>query len=185
MLRGLHTAADSQRPTVHGIQEPTRLIICIDGTYCTADGPEGKGHGNTSNVYRLFASIKAGKCPDGFNQEKHYEEGIGSADEVGSLKRLTAGVCGAGYQDFIQKSYEQCCQLTSQDEIWLFGFSRGAYIARAVAGLLDYIGALNSTGDQFKKDYKKMLEVYNNKEKRSRIGRGQVRLCEVSCFEAI
>lgn len=155
---------------------PTRLIICIDGTYCTADGPGGKGHGNISNVYRIFASIKTGKCPDGFNQEKHYQEGIGSADKVGSLKRFNAGFFGSGYEEIIQEIYERCCQLTSQDEIWLYGFSRGAYIARAVAGLLDYIGALKSTGEQFKKEYKRMLEVYNNEEKHSVIGRGQVRL---------
>ena len=162
---------------------PTRLVICIDGTYCTADGPDGKGHGNTSNVYRIFASVKTGECDDGFNQKKHYEEGIGTADEVRSWRRLKAGVFGYGYEKLIQDTYEQCCQLTERDQVFLYGFSRGAYIARAVAGLLDYIGALNSTGEQFKKDYNRMLEVYNNEAKRSAIGPGQVRQHQQSCYK--
>ena len=158
----------------------TRLIICIDGTYCTPDGPHGKGNGNISNVYRICASVKTGRCPDGFFQDRHYEQGIGSADKVGSFQRLKAGFSGDGYQDIIRRVYERCCKLTSQDEIWLYGFSRGAYIARAVVGLLHHIGALSSTGEDFKNDYKKALEFYKTPEKRSTIGPGQVRKHNVS-----
>ena len=159
---------------------PTRLVICIDGTYCTADGPDGKGHGNTSNVYRICASVKEGRCVDQatrqeFIQKKEYEPGIGSADEVGSWQRLKAGVWGDGYKDVIQRVYEECCKLDARDEVWLYGFSRGAYIARAVGGLLHYIGALKSAGGpQFKAEYSKALKVYKNSEQRSRIGPGQV-----------
>lgn len=159
---------------------PTRLVICIDGTYCTADGPDGKGHGNISNVYRICASVKQGVCYDeakqqSFCQKKHYEPGIGSADEVGSWQRLKSGVWGDGFKDIIQKVYKECCKLDARDEVWLYGFSRGAYIARAVAGLLYYIGALTSAdGPQFEAEYSKALKVYGNSEKRSLIGPGQV-----------
>lgn len=161
---------------------PTRLVICIDGTYCTADGPDGKGHGNISNVYRICASVKQGKCYDEakrqvFYQKKQYEPGIGSAEEVWSWNRLKAGIRGHGFKDIIQKVYQECCKLDARDEVWLYGFSRGAYIARAVAGLLYYIGALTSAEGpqkQFEEDYSKALEVYGNHEQRSRIGPGQV-----------
>ena len=160
---------------------PTRLIICIDGTWCTADGTQGKGFGNTSNTYRVCACVKKGECFDPVAkrtiiQDKRYYEGVGSADDPTSLKRLWAGVSGDGYKGIIKQVYEECCKLDASDEIWLFGFSRGAFIACAVAGLLHYIGALESVGThQFDGEYKKALKIYNNADARSRIGPGQVR----------
>lgn len=168
---------------------PTRLVICIDGTYCAADGPDGKGHGNISNVYRIYASVKQGDCDDEateqpFCQKKKYFSGIGSADEVGSFQRLKAGVRGVGSKDIIQKVYKECCKLDARDEVWLYGFSRGAYIARAVASLLHYIGALASTEEpQFEAEYSKALEVCGNSEKRSQIGPGQVCWIVLSCTQ--
>lgn len=159
---------------------PIRLVICIDGTYCTADGPDGKGHGNISNVYRICASVKQGQSFDEVKrqvifQKTQYEEGIGSADEVGSWDRFKAGVWGHGFKATIKKVYKECCKLNARDEVWLYGFSRGAYIARAVAGLLHYIGALTSAeGPQFEAEYSRALAVYGNSEQRSRIGPGQV-----------
>lgn len=56
-----------------------------------------------------------------------------------------------------------------QNEIWLFGFSRGAYVVRAVASLLHHIRALTSAGNlDFDKDFKHALQVY-----RSSLDRGQ------------
>ena len=159
---------------------PVRLVICVDGTYCTADGPHGKGDGNISNIYRICASVKSGLCHDPvtgrqIRQEKHYEAGIGSADEVRSWSRVKAGVYGTGFKDVIRHLYEKCCLLDSKDEVWLYGFSRGAYIARALAGLLHYIGSLTSAGtSQFETDYKRALEIYGNSARNSTVGQGQV-----------
>ena len=66
---------------------PRRLVCCVDGTYCTPDGP---------NVYRIFVSVKEGRCFDEvtqqeFIQEKIYEEGLGSADDMSSWDRAIAG----------------------------------------------------------------------------------------------
>ena len=159
---------------------PTRLIICVDGTYCTPDGPNGKGYGNISNIYRICAAIKTGECQDEvtqqeFSQEKEYVEGIGSTDEIGSLGRLRAGLLGHGYKKKIKEVYERCCKMDAKDEIWLYGFSRGAYIVRAVAGLLHHIGSLKSAGgSQFEKEYSDALKVYSDLKNRSNLGLGQV-----------
>jgi uncharacterized protein (DUF2235 family) len=156
------------------------LVVCIDGTWCTADGPHGKGYGNTSNTYRVCASVKKDVCFDPIAnreiiQRKIYMEGVGSADSPRSLKRFVAGITGEGYQDRIKEAYEECCKLNEQDEIWLYGFSRGAFIARAVAGLLHYVGALASAGTaRFSEEYSKTLRLYKNFDDRSRIGPGQV-----------
>ncbi|KAL9611274.1 MAG: hypothetical protein Q9167_004071 [Letrouitia subvulpina] len=74
---------------------PTRLIYCVDGTYCTPDGTDRRSHDNINNVYRIYASVKRGLCHDestkkNFNQEKIYEEGIGSADDINFFKKAKA-----------------------------------------------------------------------------------------------
>ena len=75
---------------------PTRLIYCVDGTYCTPDGTNRQSHDNISNVYRVFASIKRGPCFDEdskeeFIQDKFYEEGVGSADDLSLFDKAKAG----------------------------------------------------------------------------------------------
>lgn len=157
----------------------TRLIYCVDGTYCTPDGPQPRGRGNISNVYRICASVKTGEFYDDvaqkeIRQEKIYEGGVGSADGIGQFEKLRAGVLGDGYKPMIRKVYQQCCKLGPEDEVWLYGFSRGAYIVRAVAGLLHYIGALQSAGgSDFKEEYSRALGFYETPEKRSKAGPGQ------------
>lgn len=179
-------------PTVHQLMAspdvPTRLVICVDGTYCTPDGTDHEGHGNITNVYRVFAAVKTGLCFDTIAnqtlfQRKTYHTGIGSADEIKICEKLRAGISGDGYKTIISNVYKECCELSGKDEVWLYGFSRGAYIVRAVAGLLHYLGALNSVGEpDFDKEYSRALKVYTSNARRSRIGPGQVsapekRLC--------
>ena len=160
---------------------PIRLICCVDGTYFTPDGADGKGHGNITNVYRINASVKNGRCFDKITQKEYiqrriYEPGIGSADELNRYDKTKAGVWGSGIEKVIRKTYEECSKLDVDDEIWLYGFSRGAYIVRAVAGLLHWIWALQSAGtERFEAEFSEALRFYvDNKENRSRYGPGQV-----------
>ena len=163
---------------------PTRLICCVDGTYFTPDGTHRKGHGNISNVYRIYASVKTGKCFDKITQKEYiqeriYEQGIGSGDELKWYEKKRAGATGSGSEDIIRSVYERCCKLDADDEVWLYGFSRGAYIVRAVAGLLHWIWALQSAGSEsFKAEFSKALRFYGDKAKLSTYGPGQVRKLE-------
>lgn len=136
---------------------PTRLVICVDGTQYN---PSESSRTQT-NVYRIYAGIKPGKVVDKisgvtYNQVLKYVPGIGSADDVFSTERAF----GQGYLKQIQDVYESCCQLYNErDEIWLFGFSRGAYVIRAVAGLLHRFGAITTAGQpEFARDFKKVLK---------------------------
>ncbi|KAI4261684.1 MAG: hypothetical protein L6R42_003116, partial [Xanthoria sp. 1 TBL-2021] len=74
----------------------------------------------TSNVYRMYASVKKGHCVDDdkkeFNQEKVYEHGIGSADNLNFLEKAKAGASGKGYKDIIRRIYKRCCTLNDTDE---------------------------------------------------------------------
>lgn len=157
---------------------PTRLIYCVDGTYCTPDGTDPRRRGNTSNVYRMYASVKKGHCVDDdkkeFGQEKVYEHGIGSADNLNFLEKAKAGSSGKGYKDIIRRVYKRCCTLNDTDEVRLYGFSRGAYIVRAVAGLLHHIGTLQSDEKDFDSVYRTALKRYVRVDNRSELGLGQV-----------
>ena len=142
---------------------PTRLIICVDGTqYNPAGGT--KTSSNQTNIYRIYAGIRRGQCLDSFsgrtfNQVVQYIPGIGLADDAFSKDRIQASVLGQGYLKQIQDVYETCSRLTGRDEVWLFGFSRGAFVVRAVAGLLHNFQAIASAGQpEFGKDFKKILK---------------------------
>lgn len=149
---------------------PTRWIACVDGTWCSPDGAYGNRHDNISNIYRICASIKVGHCLDDlsgitFNQQKKYYNGLGSEKDVAWLKRLETGAFGTGFSDQIREVYKDCCMLPyhPQNEVWLFGFSRGAYVVRAVASLLHHIRVLTSAGAaNYDKDFKTALHGYRS-----------------------
>lgn len=146
-------------------QLPKRLVVCVDGTWCTEDGTTlGR---NQTNLYRIWTSVKKGECLDTtknvrWYQDTWYVKGLGTADGLDLVKRGIAGATGQGYSDQIRKIYSRCCELNEQDEVWFYGFSRGAFIVRAVAGLLYHLRAIKSAHQQFEKDYKEALSVYRS-----------------------
>ena len=153
----------------------TRLVICVDG-------PDGRGrpgpNGPLTTIYNILACVKEGNAIDqdgrAWVQERHYEDGGGALKEQGTIARLKAGISGDDCKDLIEKVYKRCCELSKDDEIWLFGFSRGAYVVRAVAGLLHYIRRLKSSGNDIHQDYKKALKVYAAVQGKRKLGARQV-----------
>ncbi|KAL8691021.1 MAG: hypothetical protein Q9224_004268 [Gallowayella concinna] len=149
---------------------PTRWIACVDGTWCSPDGAYGNRHNNIGNIYRIYASIKDGECVDGIsgatiNQQKKYYNGLGSQKDIIWLKRWETGAFGTGFSDQIRAVYEDCCLIPYHpgNEIWLFGFSRGAFVVRAVASLLHHIRVLTSAGTaNYDKALKSALRDYRS-----------------------
>ncbi|EXF74204.1 hypothetical protein CFIO01_06798 [Colletotrichum fioriniae PJ7] len=117
-----------------------RIVVCVDGTWYNEDGREGNGYGNNSNVFRIYASIKREKMTDkqgnNITQIVRYFQGIG-VDKT-PLDTWNGGITGVGCGEQIREVYDFCCKemRSEDDEVWLFGFSRGAYVVRAVAALL-------------------------------------------------
>jgi len=109
-----------------------RLIVCSDGTWNKL---------NTqcpTNVVRLAQAVKR-TASDGVPQIVFYEEGIG----VDSHK-IVGGVTGLGIDKNIQDAYRFLSFNYDQgDEIYLFGFSRGAYTVRSLAGMIYCSGLLS------------------------------------------
>lgn len=137
---------------------PTRLVICVDGV----DYQPGVEEDKPTSVYRIYSSIKNGECSSGrqeatIHQVALYYPSNGNAEDILSKDRLQIGNF---YHDQIRNVYEKCCEMSGdQDEVVFFGFSRGAYVVRAVAGLLHRFGTLVGAGHaSFATGYKKLVK---------------------------
>ena len=107
------------------------LIYFIDGTWLWA------GSQNTldvySNIYRINTLLNA-DATDGHAQIVHYSRGVGA---IGGMRRYFDGGFSSGINVMIADLYVNlCCNYQPNDRIRIFGFSRGAVVARAFAGLI-------------------------------------------------
>lgn len=76
----------------------------------------------------------------------YYQAGLGSNSST-IVDHLLAGVTGAGISENIREAYGfLASNYAAGDSIFLLGFSRGAYIARSVAGMIGGIGLLTKDG---------------------------------------
>lgn len=112
-----------------------RIVICADGTW---NRPEKNLKKDIpTNVLRLARSVKPGGA-EGTKQQVFYDWGIGSYHD-----QITAGATGKGLNKNIMDDYRYIVQNYSHgDEIFLFGFSRGAYTIRSLCGLINNCGIL-------------------------------------------
>ena len=114
-----------------------RLIVCADGTWNSVEKARGGKHVST-NVAKLAAAIQA-QGDDGAQQFVCYLQGVGTSRN----EWLRGGMFGFGISRNIAKGYEFLVRnYAPGDEIWLFGFSRGAFTARSLGGMIRNCGVL-------------------------------------------
>lgn len=113
-----------------------RIIVCCDGTWNSDDTQT-----NDTNVAILARSIHGSQETGGALQIVLYLRGVGTTGlKIGTL---IDGAVGIGVDDNIRSAYQFICQnYLPGDEIYLFGFSRGAFTARSLAGLITSCGIL-------------------------------------------
>jgi hypothetical protein len=148
-----------------GTPQRTRLIICVDGTYCDPDGADTGYEGNSTNVFRVSTIVSEGVVGDGeWTQKVVYKPGLNNSWWV---QKKLSGAFGHGLQDQIKDVYKLICEhnLGSDDELFLFGFSRGAYTVRAVAGLLHWmkIPKASPNSKEFESHFSQCLALYQDK----------------------
>ncbi|MEG4849494.1 DUF2235 domain-containing protein [Microcoleus sp. B5-D4] len=109
-----------------------RLIVCCDGTW------QQLNSSYPSNVIKLAQAVKSSGS-DGVPQIVFYDEGVGA-----DSNKILGGVTGLGIDRNIQDAYRfLSLNYDSGDEIYLFGFSRGAYTVRSLAGMIHCSGLLD------------------------------------------
>ena len=114
-----------------------RIVVCCDGTWNTA-GQESNGRPRPTNVVRLRDAI-APRGAAGTEQRVYYREGVGT--KFGEM--LRGGAFGLGLSQNVVDAYEFLVRTYDPgDEIYLFGFSRGAFTARSLGGLVRKSGIL-------------------------------------------
>ncbi|QRW06366.1 choline transport protein [Ceratobasidium sp. AG-Ba] len=127
----------------HG-RTPKRIIVCCDGTW--QDGIIRSQTWMYSNVLKLARCLNHDdeRYDPPIPQIVFYQAGIGSEQNIYS--RYVDGATGASLAEKVQEAYAFIAHnYAPGDEVYLFGFSRGAYTARMVAGFIGYIGILDRT----------------------------------------
>lgn len=139
-----------------------RIITCSDGTW-NEPNKSVNGKPIRTNVQKIFDYILTSDAK-GVQQIKFYDEGVGAEGSV--ITRMLQGATGKGIDEnildiykFIVWNYEQGSNF--QDEIYLFGFSRGAYTARSLGGLIRKCGILKRNDLNL---FSKAYELYRNRE---------------------
>ena len=139
---------------------PKNIVICSDGTGNTAIKDRG------TNVFKLFEAVDlnghrtdAGLTP----QVALYDDGVG-AESFLPLK-LLGGAFGWGLKRNVLKLYTGLVRIYDPgDRIYLFGFSRGAFTVRTLAGLIAKCGILDwnrmSTSDAMKAEVATTYRTY-------------------------
>jgi uncharacterized protein (DUF2235 family) len=128
-----------------------RIIFCFDGTWNRLL-PD-----LATNVVLTAASIE--RVDDkGIVQIIHYDEGVGTNE----WETVRGGVFGTGLIDNVREAYRFLCfNYDPGDEIYVFGFSRGAYSARTFIGFLRHVGPL---GRLHIGRIDEALELYQNRK---------------------
>lgn len=111
-----------------------RLIVCCDGTWNKPD--QGGGPTNVTKMTRAILP----RATNGDLQIVYYDEGVGTGNLI---DRIGGGAFGIGLDLNVQQAYRfLALNYEPGDRLLMFGFSRGAYTVRSLAGLVGLVGLL-------------------------------------------
>jgi uncharacterized protein (DUF2235 family) len=128
-----------------------KIIFCADGTW---DEP-----GKDTNVYKIYKALTTSA-----DQVPYYDDGVGSDGIL--IQKLAGGAFGAGLFQKIKDGYTKIAHTYEKgDEVFIFGFSRGAYTARALAGMIAVSGL--PTANFTDEVVDTAFEAYRNKDQRA------------------
>jgi uncharacterized protein (DUF2235 family) len=116
-----------------------RIVICFDGTWSKpADEALAADQRVETNVCRFYESVRD-RDNNGIQQVKWYDEGVGTK----WYDRYIGGAIGAGLEINIIQGYDYLANhYEDGDEVYVLGFSRGAYTARSLVGMIRNCGLI-------------------------------------------
>ncbi|KAF3394827.1 Uncharacterized protein DPV78_009293 [Talaromyces pinophilus] len=140
-------------PTIGPQQAPKTFVLCFDGT-----GNKFSGDESDSNVLKIFRMLDRSRG----TQFHYYQPGIGtyvtstSLSSTGTIHRIRSAylkakdsAIGSSFDQHVMGGYKFLMRYyVPGDDIYFFGFSRGSYIARFLAEMLDYIGLLEAGNEE-------------------------------------
>lgn len=112
------------------------IVLCLDGTW---NKPDEMPHEESqeTNVRNLWEVLDKS---DDDKQYVYYDEGVGSH----WYDRIRGGISGRGLAKNIEEAYHELCKkYNTGDKVFIFGFSRGAFTARSLAGMIYSCGLLS------------------------------------------
>jgi uncharacterized protein (DUF2235 family) len=121
-----------------------RIVVCADGTWNIRDQlDKATGKRRPSNVTKVARAVLPN---DGsVEQVVFYHEGLGTS---GGLDTYTGGAFGDGIERNIRDLYRSILyNYVPGDELFFFGFSRGAFTVRTLAGFMHLVGLLRKDDD--------------------------------------
>ncbi len=133
-----------------------RIVICCDGT--------GNEYGqNNTNVVETYALVEKNE-----SQYAYYDPGVGTGgweynEVTGNLRAISDKATGVGLQRNVEDAYRYlmgCYE--SGDQIYLFGFSRGAFTVRSLAGMLYKCGLLTAGHENLIEYASKIYNTHGN-----------------------
>jgi uncharacterized protein (DUF2235 family) len=118
-----------------------KIVICLDGT---GNQMKAKGHTNVATLFEML------DLSDPSKQIGYYDPGVGTMSAANArgftgrwFSRMSGLAFGSGMRTNLAEAYTFLMQhWLPGDELYVFGFSRGAYTARALVGMLNRPGLL-------------------------------------------
>ncbi len=140
---------------------PKNIVICCDGTGNSFEKPD-----NDSNVLKLYSTLDF----SGLDQVGYYHPGVGTMGDPMARNKLSKAwsvvkglAFGGGLLNNVGDAYRFLMnEYEDGDRVFLFGFSRGAYTVRALAGVMHMFGVLHA-GNEGSIPY--MLRMYAKKSR--------------------
>jgi uncharacterized protein (DUF2235 family) len=115
-----------------------RIIICCDGTWNDPDDMDNNQSAPT-NVFKMSRLISA-EDSNKVQQIVYYHDGVGTGN---AFNKFVGGAFGVGLSKNIEDAYKFLMNnYVDGDELYFFGFSRGAYTVRSLIGLIRNSGLL-------------------------------------------
>lgn len=134
-----------------------RIVICADGTWNEPEKvSEDTGRPQPTNVLKVARAVKA-RASDGCDQVVYYHKGVGT---LGRTDQWTGGAFGNGMELNVRDLYRFLVyNYEDKDQIFLFGFSRGAFTVRTLVGFMAQIGLLQKDDEYYTR---KMYALYES-----------------------
>ncbi|EFY88009.1 peptidoglycan binding domain containing protein [Metarhizium acridum CQMa 102] len=119
-----------------------RLIVCCDGTFSGVDKGTDDYSSNVARLCRVISNVGISTTGERIPQVVYYQSGVGTGS-LTYVDKVRQGAFGGSLAENVCEAYNYLSNNWGPgDEIFIFGFSRGAYTARSLAGVICQVGLL-------------------------------------------